>query len=326
LGLGSLKKQFIDSFAEGHAIQDIFIVTEKTISHKKDGEPFIQVRLTDRTGSIRGVIWDNVTTITTNFDQGDYVKIQARVTTFRDTLQLTVFSVNRVLIEQVDPGDFIPKTSRDRTQMFQQLKIQSQSIKNPYLLSVLQKFWEDPIFVKKFCIAPAAKKMHHAYLGGLLEHTLSVSLLVDRLIQCHYRGIDRELLLTGAMLHDIGKVDEFEYTKMIDYTDEGRLLNHIVIGVRMLDEKIASIPNFPDNIAQLLRHLIISHHGIREYGSPEPPKTLEAVILHYLDDLDSKIMGIRDYLEKSDETSKWTPYFYPMERPFYKENSTKTFE
>jgi 3'-5' exoribonuclease len=321
LGLDKLKTQFIDSLADGQAIQDVFIVTEKTMAHKKDGEPFIQARFTDRTGSIRGVIWDNVETVSTRFGHGDYVKINARVTTYRETLQLTVLSVQRVMKEQIDPGDFLPKTKRDTTQMFQQLQTQSQSVKNPHLNLVLHKFWEDSVFVEKFCIAPAAIKMHHAYLGGLLEHTLSVSMLVDRLIKCHYRGIDRDLLLTGAMLHDIGKIEEYEYTTMIDYSTEGRLLNHIIIGIRMLDEKIASIPNFPEMTSQLLRHLVISHHGVREYGSPEPPKTLEAVILHYLDDLDSKIMGIRDYLEKSDESTQWTPFFYPMERHFYKGNT-----
>ena len=321
MGLGPLKTLFIDSLADGQAIQDIFIVSEKTMAHKKDGAPFIQVRFTDRTGSIRGVIWDNIETVTKQFDHGDYVKIQARVTTYRETLQLTVLSVQRMTIDQIDPGDFIPKTNRDIGQMFQQLKTQSQSIENAYLKFVLQKFWDDADFVEKFCIAPAAKSMHHAYLGGLLEHTLSVSILVDRLIRCHYRGIDRDLLLTGAILHDIGKVDEFEYTTMIDYSTEGRLLNHIIIGIRMIDEKIALIQNFPENTAQLLRHLVISHHGIREYGSPEPPKTLEATILHFLDNLDSKIMGIRDYLEKSDDSSQWTPYFYPMERHFFKGNT-----
>jgi len=316
-----VKTLFIESLADGQAIQDIFIVSEKNMSQKKDGKPFIQVRFTDRTGSIRGVIWDNVETVRTHFDHGDYVKIQARVTTYREKLQLTVFSVQRMTIEQIDPCDFLPKTTRDTGQMFQQLLKQSQTLVNTDLKSVLQRFWDDSIFVEKFCTAPAAKSMHHAYLGGLLEHTLSVAILVDRLIKCHYRGIDRDLLLTGAILHDIGKIDEYEYTTMIDYSTEGRLLNHIIIGVRMLDEKIASIRNFPKDTAQLLRHLIISHHGIREFGSPEPPKTLEAIILHFLDNLDSKIMGIRDYIEKSDDTTQWTPYFYPMERHFFKGNT-----
>jgi len=313
-----VKTLFIESFVDGQSIQDIFIVTEKKWSHKKDGEPFIQIRLTDRTGSIRGVIWDNVKTVSDNFDHGDYVQIEARVTTYRDSLQLTVFSVKRILAENINPGDFIPKCKRDPAQMFHQLQSQSRTVANPFLNTLLQKFWEDTDFLEKFCIAPAAKKMHHAYLGGLLEHTLSVSILVDRVIKCHYRGIDRDLLLTGAMLHDIGKIHEYEYTTFIDYSDEGRLLNHIVIGLRMIDKKILSIPDFPRDTGQLLRHLIVSHHGIREYGSPEPPKTLEAVILHYLDDLDSKIMGIREFLEKSDPSLEWTSYFYPMERQFFK--------
>lgn len=313
-----MKTAFIDTFVEGQAVQDIFIVTEKTTSSKKDGDTFLQVRLTDRTGSIRGVIWDNVDTISAGFEYGDYVQIQGRVTSFRNETQLTLLSVHKVLSDTINPADFLPMTQRDPDQMFVSLKNQSQTIENKDLNKILQLFWEDDQFVKKFCIAPAAKKMHHAYLGGLLEHTLSVSRLVDRLIQCHYRGINRDLLLTGAMLHDIGKIDEFVYETMIDYSDEGRLLNHIIIGLRLLDSKINSIADFPVETANQLRHLIASHHGTRLFGSPEPPKTLEAIILHYLDDLDSKIMGVRDYMETSDDSSDWTPYHYAMERHFYK--------
>ncbi|KPA13087.1 HDIG domain protein [Candidatus Magnetomorum sp. HK-1] len=313
-----MKTTFVESLVEGNAVQDIFIVTEKTISNKKDGQPFLQIRLTDRTGSIRGVLWDNVETFSSGFKQGDYVKIQGRVTAYRSELQLTIISVQKILIENVEPSDFLPMTQRDPVQMFSSLQEQSKTIVNKDLKKILQTFWSDDKFVQKFCIAPAAKKMHHAYLGGLLEHTLSVSRLVDRLIQCHYRGIDRDLLLTGAILHDIGKIHEFEYATMIDYSDEGRLLSHIIIGMRMLDEKIALITDFPAKTAQLLRHMIASHHGKRLFGSPEPPKTLEAMILHYLDDLDSKIMGVRDFMEKSDVSEDWTPYNYPMERQFYK--------
>ena len=315
-----MKTIFIDSLSDGQAFQDIFIVTEKTIAQKKDGQPFLQIRLTDRTGTIRGVVWDNVTTVAENFDHGDYVKIHARTTTYREELQLTVSSVQRIKIDQVNPGDFLPKTKRDPSQMLTTLQTQSQTIENQHLKAVINQFWDDDVFVQKFCLAPAAKKMHHAYLGGLLEHTLSVSMLVDRLIKCHYRGIDRDLLLAGAILHDIGKVDEFEYATMIEYSNEGQLLNHIVIGMRMLDEKIVHLTDFPQQTAQLLRHMIASHHGTRMYGSPEPPKTLEAVILHYLDDLDAKIIGIRDYIETAQTSTDWTPFYYPLERRFFKGN------
>ena len=313
-----MKTTFIETLVEGSAVHDIFIVSEKILSNKKDGQPYIQVNLTDKTGSIKGVIWDNVENFSSSFKQGDYAKIQGRVTSFRSEPQLTIISIQKVLIENVNPSDFLPKTQRDPAKMLSSLQEQSETINNKYLKAVIQAFWSDEKFVQKFCIAPAAKKMHHAYLGGLLEHTLSVCMLVDRLIQCHYRGIDRDLLLTGAILHDIGKIYEFEYKTMIDYSDEGRLLNHIIIGIRMLDEKIAIIPDFPNQTASLLRHMIASHHGKRLFGSPEPPKTLESIILHYLDDMDSKIMGVRDYMEGSDESSDWTSYHYPMERQFYK--------
>ncbi len=188
-----MKTLFIESLVEGQAVQDIFIVTEKTLSNKKDGEPFLQVRLTDRTGSMRGVLWENVETFSSAFDHADYVQIQGRVTSFRNELQLTIASVQRIPFENVTPADFLPTTQRDPIQMFTSLKEQSQTIENKDLKAILQAFWMDDQFVQKFCSAPAAKKMHHAYLGGLLEHTLSVSRLVDRLIQCHYRGIDRDL-------------------------------------------------------------------------------------------------------------------------------------
>jgi len=313
-----LKTLFIENFVEGQAVQEVFIVTEKTVSSKKDGDAFLQVRLTDRTGSIRGVIWDNVETLTAEFNCGDYVQIQGRVTSFRNESQLTILSVKQIQSDTINPSDFLPMTQRDPIQMFASLKEQSQTIENKELKTIIQAFWNDEAFVQKFCLAPAAKKMHHAYLGGLLEHTLSVARLVDRLIQCHYRGIDRDLLLAGAILHDIGKIDEFEYQTMIEYSNEGRLLNHIIIGLRLLDIKIASIPDFPEETANQLRHLIASHHGTRLFGSPEPPKTLEAIILHYLDDMDSKIMGVRDFMENSDETSEWTSFHYAMERQFYK--------
>ena len=313
-----MKTLFIENFVEGQAVQEVFIVTEKTVSSKKDGDAFLQVRLTDRTGSIRGVIWDNVETLTAEFNCGDYVQIQGRVTSFRNESQLTILSVKQIQSDTINPSDFLPMTQRDPIQMFASLKEQSQTIENKELKTIIQAFWNDEAFVQKFCLAPAAKKMHHAYLGGLLEHTLSVARLVDRLIQCHYRGIDRDLLLAGAILHDIGKIDEFEYQTMIEYSNEGRLLNHIIIGLRLLDIKIASIPDFPEETANQLRHLIASHHGTRLFGSPEPPKTLEAIILHYLDDMDSKIMGVRDFMENSDETSEWTSFHYAMERQFYK--------
>jgi 3'-5' exoribonuclease len=159
--------------------------------------------------------------------------------------------------------------------------------------------------------------MHHAYLGGLLEHTLSIVLLIQAIVG-HYKGIDKDVLLTGGILHDIGKTREFSYETQIDYSDAGRLLNHIVIGVEMLDAKIATIDGFPEELALVLKHIIVSHHGTRDFGSPEPPKTLEAIILHYLDELDAKVMAVRAFMDAEDSEATWTSYHRVLERFFFK--------
>jgi len=164
--------------------------------------------------------------------------------------------------------------------------------------------------------------MHHAYIGGLLEHTLSMALLVDR-IAGHYSGIDRDLLLAGTMLHDIGKIKEFEYQTKIDYSDEGRLLNHIVIGLQMIDERLREIKDFPEEQVFMLKHLIVSHHGSREFGSPEPPKTIEAVLLYYIDEIDAKVNGIRDFISSEDPDSVWTSFHKVFDRYFYIGKSKK---
>ena len=164
--------------------------------------------------------------------------------------------------------------------------------------------------------APAAKRMHHAYLGGLMVHCLSMAVLADK-IASHYNGLDRDMLIAGAILHDIGKLREFDYTSAIDYSDEGRLLSHIVIGLEMLDEKLREIPDVPREQANLLKHMIVSHHGEPAFGAPEPPKTIEAVVLHYIDDLDSKINAVREFMAKEDSSQTWTSYHRLLGRHFY---------
>jgi 3'-5' exoribonuclease len=175
--------------------------------------------------------------------------------------------------------------------------------------------------VRDFKRAPAAKNMHHAYLGGLLVHTVSMVFLADKIAE-HYRGggIDRDLLIAGTILHDIGKLREFEYKYKIDYSDEGRLLSHIVIGLKMIDEKLDKLQNFPKNLEILLKHLVVSHHGSREFGSPEVPKTIEAVLLNYVDEIDSKVNGIRDFIAQENSGENWTSYHKMLGRHFYTGN------
>jgi len=312
-----MKKYFITDIKAGDLIDDIFVLSEKILAQKKDGNNFLNVTLSDKTGTIKGVVWDNVDQITAGVNSGDFVHIKGNVTEYKEALQLVIKNMETFSAHEIDPADFLPMTPRNIESMFERLVKITASVKPFYLKQLIQAFWNDKEFIREFKIAPAAKKMHHAYIGGLLEHTLSMVSLAEK-VAGHYGGIDRDLLIAGAMLHDIGKTKEFEYEFRIDYTDQGRLLNHIVIGIEMIDEKLSEIKDFPEEKMLLLKHMIISHHGAREFGSPEPPKTIEAVILNYIDEIDSKVNGIRNFMAKEDPNEPWTSYHRLLERHFYK--------
>lgn len=312
-----MKKHFITDIKAGDSVNDIFVLSEKILSQKKDGNHFLNLTLSDKTGTIKGVIWDNAHQIAAEITSGDFVYIQGNVNEYRGALQLVIKKVENRPVDTVDSSDFLPATAHDRESMFERLLKITDSIKTVYLKKLLEAFWEDREFVRKFKTAPAAKKMHHAYIGGLLEHTLSMTSLADK-IAGHYSGIDRDLLIAGTILHDIGKVTEFEYQSKIDYSDEGRLLNHIIIGIEMVDEKLSGIEDFPKDQIPLLKHMIVSHHGTREFGSPEPPKTIEAVLLNYIDEIDSKVNGIRNFIASEAPNETWTSYHRLLERHFYR--------
>ena len=311
------KKTFVDTIQAGQTVNDLFVVREKQLAYKKDGNPYLTITLADRTGDVKGVVWDNVEEISKAFTAGDHVKVKGNVTEYKGALQLVVLNLARHDDSEVTHGDFLPSTERDVDQMLGRLIEISQTVENQYLSKLLSAFFEDAAFVDRFKIAPAEKKMHHAYIGGLLEHTVSMAMLVQA-IAGHYKGIDKDLLLTGGILHDIGKVDEFSYETHIDYSDAGRLLSHIVIGVEMLEAKIATINDFPEDLSMVLKHMIVSHHGTRAFGSPEPPMTLESIILHYLDQLDAKVTAVRTFMDSEDPDTAWTSYHRVLERFFYK--------
>ena len=324
LRFDGMKKRFITDIKAGDVVDDVFVLAEKILLQKRDGNNFLNVVLSDKTGTLKGVVWDNVDQITAGVTSGDFVSIRGTVGEYKGTLQLVVKTMDLCPREALDPKDFLPATSRDIDGMFQRLVKITASLTTPYLKKLFDAFWEDEEFVRKFKTAPAAKKMHHAYIGGLLEHTLSMTSLADK-VAGHYSGIDRDLLVSGAVLHDIGKTDEFEYQFKIDYTDEGRLLNHIVIGLKMVDEKLSGIEDFPEDQIFLLKHMVVSHHGVREFGSPEPPKTIEAVLLNYIDEIDSKVNAIREFMASEDPNETWTSYHRLLERHFYmgKKNDLK---
>lgn len=316
----AMKKKYVKEIKPGKNVDDVFLLAEKRLAQKKDGNKYLNVTLADKTGRIKGVIWDNVEQILSETANTDFVNIKAGVNEYQGKLQLVIKKMTPAEVKPDAMSDFLPSTTRDVERMFEHLVSLTLKMKQKHLKRLLTLFWNDQDFVVKFKSAPAAKKMHHAYIGGLLEHTLSMALLAGK-IGGHYRDINQELLLTGVILHDIGKVDEFEYKTKIDYSDEGRLLNHIVIGVQMVTEKIKEVLDFPEDQALLLKHLIISHHGIREFGSPEPPKTIEAVLLNFIDEIDSRVQSIRDFFASEDPNAKWTSYHRLLERHFFRGNS-----
>ncbi|MBW1820303.1 MAG: HD domain-containing protein [Deltaproteobacteria bacterium] len=312
-----MKKLFIKDIRAGDFVDDIFVLLKKTVAQKRDGNNFLNVTVSDKTGNIKGVIWDNIDEISADTASGNFVQVQGTVSEYKGTLQLVVKNMTTIPADSINPSDFLPATRRDIDKMFLRLLKITATMEAGHLKKLFETFFNDMDFVRKFKNAPAAKKMHHAYIGGLLEHTLSMALLADR-IAGHYSGVDRDLLIAGTILHDIGKIREFNYKYSIDYSDEGRLLSHIVIGIMMLDEKLEEVEDFPQDQAVLLRHMIVSHHGTREFGSPEPPKTIEAVLLNYIDEIDAKVNGIRAFMAKEDPNESWTSYHRLLGRHFYR--------
>jgi 3'-5' exoribonuclease len=312
-----MKQQFINAIKAGDSVEDVFVLQEKSLGRKKDGNAFLTVTLADRTGRLRGVIWDNADQIALTVAAAEFVRIRGSASEYQGKPQVVIQTMECFPAADVSAADFIPSTPRNTDAMFDRLVRITDGIENPHLKRLLSAFWGDADFVGRLKTAPAAKKMHHAYLGGLLEHTLSMTILVDRLAG-HYSGLDMDLLLTGAVLHDIGKIREFDYRYKIDYSDEGRLLTHILIGCQMIDEKIRGLEGFPPDLAVMLKHLVVSHHGSREFGSPEPPKTIEAVLLNHIDDMDAKVNGIREYMAAQAPSEAWTPYHNLLGRHFYR--------
>ncbi len=312
-----MKQLYVADIRPGDSINEIFVLSEKAVSHKKDGQPFLTLTLSDKTGRIRAVVWDKVKQAIDALASGDFIKVSGGASEYRGAVQITVRSLEPVDPGRVDPRDFLPAVDKDVEQMFQRLVRLCSTVENEHLHRFLDSLWQDRDLVEGFKTAPAAKKMHHAYLGGLLEHTLSMAMLADK-IASHYVGVDRDLLLAGAVIHDIGKIHELEYDHRIDYTDQGRLLSHIVIGVQMIEAKLGRLPGFPLDLADQLKHMIISHHGEKQFGSPELPKTLEAVLLHYIDAIDSRMNAIRQLMAADDPNSQWTGYHRLLERHFFK--------
>jgi len=311
---------FVSDIKDRSQIDSVFLVREKITAMAKNGKPYLTIKLMDKTGEVEGKVWDNVDELSAAFAKDDFIAVRSKATVYLGKMQLVIGDLRRVPDGEIDLSDFLPEAGRDTGEMIGELTALLGTLDDGHLKRLLAAFFDDPELMALYSTAPAAKGMHHVYLGGLLEHSLAVAKLVDSIVPL-YEGVNRDLLIAGALLHDVGKVREMSYTRSFDYTDEGKLLGHITIGVEMVQEKIAAIGGVPPELAMLLKHMILSHHGQYEFGSPKRPKTVEATILNYLDDLDSKINGIRSHIGKDvDGNSRWTSYHRLYDRYFYKDN------
>ena len=299
---------------ENQVITSSFVVASKQAKPKKSGELYLALTLVDRTGQIEAKMWDNVDDHIGIFDQDDFVKIRGLLNKFNGRFQLTVHKLRSMQDSEVEFDDYLPRTTKDIGQLWQTLVEFVEGFQDEHLKGLLQAFMADPQIERAYKNAPAAKTLHHAYIGGLLDHVVSLFRLADLACRNYPEIINRDLLLTGAFLHDIGKVHELSFARSFTYTTRGQLLGHMIIELEMLHEKIAQIPGFPDEYKTLLEHLIISHHGKYEFGSPKMPMFPEALMLHYLDDLDSKMESMRAHFEREGE-AEWTSYNVSLERP-----------
>lgn len=317
------KSMYVKDIKTGDKVNEVFLTAEKNLAYSQKGAPYLNLRLRDRTGDVDGKIWENALTWDKAFKKGDLIRIQARALSFKNAIQLSIIELSKVDDGEVELADYFPVAQGDPAAMFSEVLGYVEQVKTPCLSALLRSFFGDETTAALFRRAPAAKGFHHVYIGGLLEHTLSVVRLLDLAAE-HYQGINRDLLIAGGILHDIGKIYEFTYERIVEYSDQGRLIGHIVMGVEMVDRKIAAIPGFPESMAMELRHLILSHHGTLEFGSPKRPKTLEALIVHFMDDLDAKVNAFQETIrEARDEGSDWTPYHRLFDRFIYKGRASR---
>ena len=299
--------KYIKDCKEGDRVFDIYLCKHKQSAVTKNGKPYENVILQDKTGTIDAKVWEPNNAGIEEFDTLDYIEVYGEVNNFQGALQVNVKRIRVCREGEYDPADYLPVSSKDNDEMFQELLGFVNSIENTYMRQLLQAFFtEDTDFIKKFRKSSAAKTMHHGFVGGLLEHTLSVTKLCDYFCKA-YPLLKRDLLLPAAMFHDIGKTREISLFPENDYTDDGQLLGHIIIGCEMLDEKIHKIPGFPPVLASELKHCILAHHGEYEYGSPKKPALFEAVALNMADNTDAKLEMMTEIFGSVADTN-WLGY------------------
>jgi 3'-5' exoribonuclease len=318
-----MSRRCVELLCDGESIDEVFLVADKQLRTNRQGNFYLQLDLRDRTGGISARMWNANEHQFRSFEVGDFVRIKGKVQLYQGSLQILFTAFERADRHAVDLAQFMPQSNQDVGKMLEKLRSIMLRLENVHLRALVECFFMDEQFLDGFCKAPAGVRNHHAYLGGLLEHVVTLLDAADRLLPI-YPDLNRDLLLMGVFLHDIGKVRELSYEHVFGYTDEGQLIGHIVIGVEMLDEKVAKVPEltgepFPQELLLRLKHMILSHHGTHEFGSPRLPMTPEAIALHHLDNFDAKVHSfVRDIRDDRQGMSAWTPYNPKTDRRLYK--------
>jgi 3'-5' exoribonuclease len=315
-----MKSPYVNEVEPNQTITGVFLVSSKEVRQKKTGEPYLSLILTDRTGDLEAKMWDNASEAMETFGKDNFIRVKGMIQIFQNRPQLSIHKLQPVAETEIDIADFLPASKRNRDEMFRELKSLIADFTDPFLKTLLESIFGDETIAMRYRTAPAAKTVHHAWVGGLIEHVLSLAQLAKFTGQ-HYQDIDMDLLMAGVLLHDIGKISELTYARSLGYSDEGQLLGHIVIGLQMVDEHIHKIPGFPPKLRELLLHMILSHHGQLDYGSPKLPSFPEAMLLHLLDNLDSKMECVRGLTERDRMVEgNWTGYSGALERSLLKKS------
>lgn len=315
-----MKQVFVNALEPNEVVTTNFLVVQKEIRQKKTGEPYLSLVLADRTGEVEAKMWDNVAEVMETFDKDDFIKVKGVAQLYQNRPQFTIHKLRRLGDDEADAADFFPCSARDPEEMFAELQATIAAMRNAHLRALLEAVFADPAIAVPYKCAPAAKAIHHAWRSGLLEHVLSLCTLC-KLVAPRYGGLDLDLLLTGAILHDIGKIEELTYDRSFGYSSPGQLLGHIVLGLRIIDGKLRQVPGFPPKLRLLVEHLLISHHGELEYGSPKVPAFLEALLLHHLDNLDSKMEAMRAAAERDRlSDGDFTPWVHSLDRVVLKKD------
>ncbi len=318
-----MSRRFVEQLRDGDNLDDVYLATDKQLRANRNGNLYVQIELRDRTGGIAARMWNAGDNLFRSFDNGDFVQVEGKVQNFQGSLQVILSFLEKVEPQKVEVADFLPHTDYDVAKLFERLRTYLLKLANVHLRGLAEAFLMDDVFIRGFMTCPAGVKLHHAYVGGLLEHVVTMMDIADRLV-AFYPGTDRELLLVGVFLHDAGKVRELTFTRAFGYCDEGQLIGHIAMGVEMLNEKVGKVSEltgepFPRELLVRLKHMILSHHGTLEFGSPKIPMTPEAMLLHQIDMMDTRMhMMLREIKEDRNNSTAWTPYNQTLGRRIYK--------